>query len=130
MCVCVCVCVCCPSVCIECAHFLMCCVVTLTQYTEDSSTFSTTEMLFVVYSASEIINLLGVGVGVRKIKTKQNERNSSRNHVEKNLTPTIENDLSVSNVAEICLHGTTCQRSRECSVDSFTRSVLKPQRWS
>ena len=48
-------------------------------------------------------------MGVRKIKTKQNERNSSRNHVGKKRDTTIENDFSVSNVAEICLHGTTCQ---------------------
>ena len=64
MCMCtVCVCVFCPSVCTECAHILMCFVVTLTQYTEDSSTFSVIEMLFVVYGISEIINLWGWGGG-------------------------------------------------------------------
>ena len=46
----------------------MCFAVTLTQYTEDSSTFSTIEMLLVVYGVSEIRNLLGMGVGWGYVK--------------------------------------------------------------
>ena len=65
-------------------------------------------------------------MGVRKIKTKQNERNSSRNHAEKKLDTTIEN------VCLKCSRNLSSRnnmpRSREYSVDSFTHSVLKPKR--